>query len=41
MLLSFLPSLTEGKTGSMRFSAAGISLLVQNPHNPLRREVKS
>jgi len=25
----------------MRFSAAGISLLVQNLHNPLRREVKS
>jgi hypothetical protein len=40
-LLSFLPSLIRGENGSMRFSAAGISLLVQNPHNLLRLEVKS
>ncbi|HEU5335891.1 MAG TPA: hypothetical protein VFU27_08005, partial [Terriglobales bacterium] len=40
MLLSFLPSFDGGENGSMRFSAAGISLLAQNPHNSLRLEVK-
>jgi len=39
MLLSFFALVDRGKNCSMRFSAAGISLLVQNSHNLLRLEV--